>query len=335
MTPLTGIRHRHLHLRRPGHRGGRPRGHPVARPAREAQRHGPGLLVRPAPGHGRHRVGPRPPGGGGGRTRTPLLGRAGPGGHVRTHRGGRTPATVRPGRWPPGPGRPGPRSSASRPRSTPWPTARCRSSPPSTATASGAASTSSPPATSGWPARTPSSRCGRPRWPSSPTSGSLQRLPGIIGQGHVAELAFTGKDITAARAESIGLVNQVCPDAEAVRGRARALAAEIAANSPLAVQGTKAVLAAGAGPVGGRRTGVRGHLERRVPGLRRPDRGHVGLHREATGRVHRPIGTRSAGPPQRPPVGWLSAGGATSGGPGARCARPPCAPRPGCPGRRR
>ena len=74
--------------------------------------------------------------------------------------------------------------------------------------------------------------------------GSLQRLPHIIGKGHVAELAYTGKDITAARAEAIGLVNWVSADPEAVL-EAAALAAEIAANSPLAVQGTKAVLAAG------------------------------------------------------------------------------------------
>ncbi len=75
--------------------------------------------------------------------------------------------------------------------------------------------------------------------------GSLQRLPRIIGKGHVAELAFTGKDITAARAAEIGLVNRVSADQEAVVADARALAGEIAANSPLAVQGTKAVLAAG------------------------------------------------------------------------------------------
>ena len=77
--------------------------------------------------------------------------------------------------------------------------------------------------------------------------GSLQRLPHIIGKGHVAELAFTGKDITAARAREIGLVNEVSADADAVVADARALATEIAANSPLAVQGTKAVLAAGEG----------------------------------------------------------------------------------------
>ncbi len=77
--------------------------------------------------------------------------------------------------------------------------------------------------------------------------GSLQRLPGIIGKGHVAELAYTGKDITADRALSIGLVNQLSPDADGVVREARAMAAEIAANSPLAVQGTKAVLTAGEG----------------------------------------------------------------------------------------
>jgi enoyl-CoA hydratase len=74
--------------------------------------------------------------------------------------------------------------------------------------------------------------------------GTLQRLPGIVGEGHVAELAFTGKDITAARAREIGLVNDVYPDAAGVVAAARAMAEEIAANSPLAVQGTKAILQA-------------------------------------------------------------------------------------------
>jgi Delta3,5-Delta2,4-dienoyl-CoA isomerase len=77
--------------------------------------------------------------------------------------------------------------------------------------------------------------------------GSLQRLPAILSAGHVAELAFTGKDITAERAKEIGLVNDVAGDAEGVHKAARALAAEIAANSPIAVQGTKAVLAANEG----------------------------------------------------------------------------------------
>ena len=77
--------------------------------------------------------------------------------------------------------------------------------------------------------------------------GSLQRLPTIISAGHLAELAFTAKDISAERAKEIGLVNDVAADVEGVLKAARALAAEIAANSPVAVQGTKAVLAANEG----------------------------------------------------------------------------------------
>jgi enoyl-CoA hydratase len=78
--------------------------------------------------------------------------------------------------------------------------------------------------------------------------GTLQRLPKIIGAGHVAELAFTGKDIDAARAATIGLVNSVHGESSSdVLEAAYELAHEIAANSPLAVQGTKAVLEANDG----------------------------------------------------------------------------------------
>jgi enoyl-CoA hydratase len=74
--------------------------------------------------------------------------------------------------------------------------------------------------------------------------GSLQRLPSIIGMGHVKELAYSAKDITAVRAAEIGLVNDAEGGAAEVVSRAQDLAREIAANSPLAVQGTKRVLAA-------------------------------------------------------------------------------------------
>ncbi|MEO9180100.1 MAG: crotonase/enoyl-CoA hydratase family protein [Acidimicrobiales bacterium] len=78
--------------------------------------------------------------------------------------------------------------------------------------------------------------------------GTLQRLPKLVSAGHVAELAFTGKDIDSNRAQSIGLVNSVHGDnAEDVLIAATELANEIAANSPLAVKGTKAVLAANDG----------------------------------------------------------------------------------------
>jgi enoyl-CoA hydratase len=72
--------------------------------------------------------------------------------------------------------------------------------------------------------------------------GSLARLPLILSEGHLRELALTGKDIDAARAEKIGLVNDVFGDAEATLAAARATAAEIAANPPLVVQGVKDVL---------------------------------------------------------------------------------------------
>ncbi len=72
--------------------------------------------------------------------------------------------------------------------------------------------------------------------------GTLQRLPAIVGAGHVAELAYTGKDIDAARAEKIGLVNEVFEDFDATHGAACAMAEEIAANSPMAVRGTKFIL---------------------------------------------------------------------------------------------
>ncbi|OXM54401.1 crotonase/enoyl-CoA hydratase family protein [Amycolatopsis alba] len=74
--------------------------------------------------------------------------------------------------------------------------------------------------------------------------GSLQRLAPIIGEGHLRELAYTGKDIDATRAEKIGLVNDVYADQETVLAEARKMAGEIATNPPLVVHGTKNVLSA-------------------------------------------------------------------------------------------
>ncbi len=73
--------------------------------------------------------------------------------------------------------------------------------------------------------------------------GTLQRLPKIITAGHVAELAYTGKDIDAVRAEKIGLVNDVYDDFDSTYEAAFTMAMEIAANAPLAVRGTKFILA--------------------------------------------------------------------------------------------
>jgi enoyl-CoA hydratase len=77
--------------------------------------------------------------------------------------------------------------------------------------------------------------------------GTLQRLPAIVGPGHTAELAFTGRDIDSAQAMAIGLLNGIQPDSAATLEAAMELAAEIADNSPLVVRGIKRVLAANDG----------------------------------------------------------------------------------------
>lgn len=72
--------------------------------------------------------------------------------------------------------------------------------------------------------------------------GTLQRITNVAGRGMAREMAYTGKRLTADRALRCGLVNEVYEDKEKLLEGAREMAAEIAANSPLAVQGTKAVL---------------------------------------------------------------------------------------------
>lgn len=77
--------------------------------------------------------------------------------------------------------------------------------------------------------------------------GTLQRLPRIVDPGRVAEIVYTGRDFGADEALEMGLVSRVSPDGATLRRRAHETAVAIAENSPLAVQGAKAVLAAGEG----------------------------------------------------------------------------------------
>ena len=111
--------------------------------------------------------------------------------------------------------------------------------------------------------------------------GSLARLPLILSDGHLRELALTGKDIDAARAEKIGLVNDVFADADAALAGAHATAAEIAANPPLTVRGIKDVLdQQRISAVSASLALCRG-VERGVPAVQGPDRGHLGDLRQA------------------------------------------------------
>jgi enoyl-CoA hydratase len=77
--------------------------------------------------------------------------------------------------------------------------------------------------------------------------GTVQRLPRIVDPGRVAEVVYTGRDFDAEEARDMHLVSRVFPGAETTYAAALGVAREIAANSPLAVQGAKAVLSAGEG----------------------------------------------------------------------------------------
>jgi enoyl-CoA hydratase len=72
--------------------------------------------------------------------------------------------------------------------------------------------------------------------------GTLQRLPKLIPEGVVREYAYTGRRMTAARAYELGFVNGVFDDHDALLDGVHAVAAEIAARSPLAVWGTKEMI---------------------------------------------------------------------------------------------
>ena len=72
--------------------------------------------------------------------------------------------------------------------------------------------------------------------------GTLQRLPKIIPDGVARELVYTGRRMPAARALQVGLVNEVFPDPAALVSGVTAIAAEIAAQSPLAIWGSKQML---------------------------------------------------------------------------------------------
>ena len=72
--------------------------------------------------------------------------------------------------------------------------------------------------------------------------GTLQRLPRVIPEGKVRELAYTGRRMPAEEALEAGLVNKVYESHEEMVSGLKEIAAVIASKSPLAVYGTKAIL---------------------------------------------------------------------------------------------
>jgi crotonobetainyl-CoA hydratase len=73
------------------------------------------------------------------------------------------------------------------------------------------------------------------------SAGGLLRLPRLVPIRVAMEMALTGQPIDAREALRIGLVNRVV-DPERLLDEAIRLADVIAANAPLAVQGTKAII---------------------------------------------------------------------------------------------
>lgn len=69
--------------------------------------------------------------------------------------------------------------------------------------------------------------------------GSLNRLPHVLPDAVVRELAYTGGPLGAVRAVGLGFANEVCPD---VVGRALEVAGVIAEKDPVAIAASKAMI---------------------------------------------------------------------------------------------
>ena len=72
--------------------------------------------------------------------------------------------------------------------------------------------------------------------------GTLQRLPYLIPEGILRELAYTGRRFSADESLKYGLVNAIFDTPDAVIEQALAVAREVADKAPLAISGIKEVL---------------------------------------------------------------------------------------------
>lgn len=77
--------------------------------------------------------------------------------------------------------------------------------------------------------------------------GTLQRIPHLLPQGLVRELAYTGRRFAAEEALRHGFVNSLHDSHEAAVAAGLELAREIASKSPMAIAGVKQVLNHGRG----------------------------------------------------------------------------------------
>lgn len=72
--------------------------------------------------------------------------------------------------------------------------------------------------------------------------GTLQRLPKLISDGMVREMAYTGRKVFGEEAQKIGLTNRCFQDQGAMLAHVSQIAATIAAKSPLSIRGSKEII---------------------------------------------------------------------------------------------
>jgi len=72
--------------------------------------------------------------------------------------------------------------------------------------------------------------------------GTLQRMPKLVPEGVVRELAYTGRNMPASEAKERGFVNEIYDDQDEMVDAVFAIAKEIASKSPMAIWGTKQTL---------------------------------------------------------------------------------------------
>ncbi|GAA2074263.1 enoyl-CoA hydratase-related protein [Streptomyces albiaxialis] len=80
-----------------------------------------------------------------------------------------------------------------------------------------------------------------------PGGGGTQLLPRRVGAARAAELIYTARRVEAAEARELGLVDRLTDEAGQDREEALALAARIAANSPVGLRAAKRALRTGWG----------------------------------------------------------------------------------------
>ena len=74
-----------------------------------------------------------------------------------------------------------------------------------------------------------------------PCFGGTQRLPRLVGTGIAKELIYTGRQVKAAEAKEIGLVNQVVP-ADALLDAAKDMMNAITGKAPIAIRYSKVAI---------------------------------------------------------------------------------------------